>query len=183
VLIRAFTEEFGPHEPVRLRLNHSYQRLEVDVPDDPRIVLTNQFLDNAGVLAFYGELDAYVLPTRGEGFGLTGLEALSTGLPLIATNWSGPAEYLDPADTYPLRYELVDAAGFHFMFRRHFGRWAEPDVMHLRELLRHVYEHRDEAAERGRRAAERVHREWTWARVARQLVADFDLLAQGVTPS
>jgi hypothetical protein len=32
-------------------------------------------------------------------------------LPVIATDWSGPADYLDPADSLPLDYRLIDAPG------------------------------------------------------------------------
>jgi hypothetical protein len=49
--------------------------------------------------------------------------------------------------------------------------------------MRYLYEHRADATDAGRRAAARVQRDWTWARVARQLVDDFDLLAHGVTPA
>jgi glycosyltransferase involved in cell wall biosynthesis len=182
VLIRAFLDEFAPEEPVRLLLKHTYDRCHDYAPRDPRITLITGFVDHAGVLDCLRRMDAFVLPSRGEGFGLTGLEAMATGLPVIATNWSGPAEYLDPADSYPLRYHLVDTGGLRFNFRRQFGQWAEPDLAHLRALMRHVYEHREEAAAKGRLASARVHRDWTWDRIARQLIADFDLLAQGATP-
>lgn len=183
VLLRAFLAEFSPDEPVRLLLKHSYGRLDVEIPEDPRIELRRRFLGHENYLAFFAELDAYVLPTRGEGFALTGLEALSTGLPLIATNWSGPADYLDPSDSFPLRFSFVDAAGVRINRTRHFGLWAEPDITHLRELMRYVYTHRAEAADAGRRAAQRVQRDWTWRRPAQQLIDDFDALAAGVTPA
>ena len=125
-------------------------------------------------------LDAFVLPSRAEGFGLCGLEAMASGLPTIATGWSGPADYLDPADSLALRFELVDAAATEANGVRYFGEWAEPDVDHLRSLLRWLYEHRDEAARMGRMAAARVHRDWTWDRVAARLRDDLDLLAGGV---
>jgi glycosyltransferase involved in cell wall biosynthesis len=124
-------------------------------------------------------MDAFVLPSRGEGFGLTGLEAMATGLPLIATNWSGPVEYLDPADSYPLSYELVDAEGIEVLGVRYFGQWAEPNYEHLRNLMRWIYEHPEEAREKGRLASLRVSKEWTWDRVARQLCHELDELAEG----
>jgi glycosyltransferase involved in cell wall biosynthesis len=183
VLIRAFQAEFELHEPVRLALKHSYGPRDFPAPDDPRIVLSTEFRDDVGVLDFLRTLDVFVLPSRGEAFGLTGLEAMATGLPLIATNWGGPVEYLDPADSYPLNFRLEDVGGALVGDRRRWGQWAEPDVDHLRSLLRHLYEHRDEAAAAGRRASERVHRDWSWERVAAQFVADFDLLAKGLTPT
>lgn len=181
-LIRAFQEEFLPGEPVRLVLKNTWRAYRGDIPDDPRIVPLHGFRRGDDLLDFLRELDAYVLPSRGEGFGLTGIEAMATGLPLIATNWSGPAEYLDPADSYPLRYTLEDTGGEWFGDRRQWGYWAEPDIAHLRQLMRHLFEHREEGIEKGRQASARVHRDWTWQRVAQQVIADFDQLARGVTP-
>ena len=39
--------------------------------------------------------DAYVVPSLRECGGLALLEAMALGLPIVATNWMGPAEYLD----------------------------------------------------------------------------------------
>lgn len=35
----------------------------------------------------YAAADAFVLPSRGEGWGRPHVEAMSMGLPIIATNW------------------------------------------------------------------------------------------------
>jgi glycosyltransferase involved in cell wall biosynthesis len=181
VLLRAFRDEFAPHEPVRLVLNATMTNRWIE-EQVPNVEVRSAFLDHAGLLGYLEELDVCVLPSRGEGFGLCGLEAMATGLPLIATNWSGPADYLDPADTYPLAYELVETGGRDYATMRLFGRWAEPSYEHLRALLRRLYERPDEARAMGRRASARVHAEWTWDRVARQLAADLDLISRGVSP-
>jgi glycosyltransferase involved in cell wall biosynthesis len=181
VLIRAFGDEFAPHEPVRLWLKSWRFGGQLRI-DDPRIELHFGFWSHAQLLMFLQQLDAFVLPSRGEGFGLCGLEAMATGLPTIATNWSGPVEYLDPTDSFPLAYRLVDAVGTESNNRHYTGQWAEPDYEHLRFLLRWIYEHPEEAAQRGQLAAARVHGDWTWERVAWQMRDDFDLLACGVTP-
>jgi glycosyltransferase involved in cell wall biosynthesis len=185
VLVRAFRDEFRPDEPVRLLLKHTGAALRYDLGndlDDPRIVLLTSYRTQAELLEILREMDVFVLPSRGEGFGLTALEAMATGLPLIATNWSGPVDYLDPADSYPLDYELVDARGIASAGVRFFDKWAEPSYEHLRALMRHLYEHRDEAAAKGRLASQRVHTAWTWERAARAMLADFDALAQGMSP-
>src|SRR5262249_10300658 len=106
------------------------------------------------------------------------LEAMSTGLPVIATDWSGPAEYMDPAYSFPLKYRLAEAGGTESKSVRHFGQWAEPDYEHLRFLLRWLYEHPAPAAAKGRLAAKRVHEYWTWDRVATELVQNLDELAE-----
>ena len=182
VLVRAFRAEFALHEPVRLILKNSGGYPVADA-DDPRIELLPGLVSQSDLLPLLGRMDAFVLPSRGEGFGLTGLEAMATGLPLIATNWSGPADYLDPADSLPLDYRLVEAPGVAGPNFRFDGLWAEPDEAHLRRLLRWIYEHQDEAAAMGRQAAARVRRDWTWERVALILRDDLDALAAGVSPA
>jgi glycosyltransferase involved in cell wall biosynthesis len=182
VLVRAFCDEFAPAEPVRLILK-SVDTLPFVPPDDPRIRVVTGFWGHDALLRLLGEMDAFVLPSRAEGFGLCALEAMATGLPTIATNWSGPADYLTPADSLPLHYHLVDAAGTEANGVRYFGQWAEPDVTHLRTLLRWLYEYRDDAGRMGKLAAERVHRAWTWDRAAEQLRNDLDLLANGLSPA
>jgi glycosyltransferase involved in cell wall biosynthesis len=182
VLVRAFREEFGPAEPVRLVLK-SVDELPFVPPADPRIRVITGFWSHDALLRLLEEMDAFILPSRAEGFGLCGLEAMATGLPTIATNWSGPADYLDPADSLPLHYRLVDAAGMEANGVRYFGKWAEPDVTHLRSLLRWLYEHRDDAARMGMLASARVHCAWTWDRAAEQLRNDLDTLANGLSPA
>src|SRR5439155_8208303 len=131
--------------PVRLLLKAAKGAPAYEICD-ARVSLVSGYLPPEALLEFLGRMDAFVLPSRGEGFGLCGLEAMATGLPLVATNWSGPAEYLDPEDGFPLSYRLVDTLGLSSNGVRYFGRWAEPDYEHLRHLLRWLYEHPDEAA-------------------------------------
>ncbi|MBI4870255.1 MAG: glycosyltransferase [Candidatus Riflebacteria bacterium] len=183
VLIRAFLEEFSPREPVRLLLKTLAGTGGLPL-GDPRIVVTGARWDHERLLEYLGELDAFVLPSRGEGFGLCGLEAMATGLPLIATNWSGPTEYLDEGDSFPLAYRLADPQKNPLHLRetnwmRFHGLWAEPDHEHLRHLMRWLYEHPAEAATKGLHAAQRVRESFTWARAARQVVADLTELAEG----
>jgi glycosyltransferase involved in cell wall biosynthesis len=175
VLIRAFRDEFRTEEPVRLVMK-STSPMDAYRTGDARVTCVSGNLDQEALLELLRQMDAFVMPSRGEGFGLCGLEAMSTGLPLIATNWSGPVEYLDPADSFPLSYRLVDADGTRSHNVTYYGHWAEPDYEHLRHLMRWLYEHREEAAQMGRRAAGRVRERWTWDRVAKQFVEDLDAM-------
>lgn len=52
---------------------------------DGKVVLTG-FLSPAAKIALYQGADAYVTPSRYEGFGLTALEAMACGVPTIAAN-------------------------------------------------------------------------------------------------
>ena len=54
---------------------------------DPR--LFSQDLALKDLPKLYKAADAFVLPSRGEGWGRPHVEAMAMGLPVIATNWSG----------------------------------------------------------------------------------------------
>ena len=166
VLVSAFLEEFAPEEPVRLLLKSTQPVPRFAGDDDPRIIRMNGHFGLPALHDLLTQMDVFVLPSRGEAWGMTGLEAMATGLPLIATNWDGPADYLDPQDSMPLSYELVDCEGLYSNSTVYRGRWAEPDRDHLRHLMRWCLESQDQLAPMGRAAAERVRREFTWGRAA-----------------
>ena len=73
--------------------------------------------------------NAFVLPTRGEGWGLPIAEAMALALPVIVTNHSGPAAYATESSAYliPVLDGVTDEKGF-----------AIPDVEILRHHLRQV---------------------------------------------
>jgi glycosyltransferase involved in cell wall biosynthesis len=53
-------------------------------------------------------IKALIAPTRGEGYGLPLLEAAASGLPVLATNWSGHKDFLDTGKWIGFDYEMVD---------------------------------------------------------------------------
>jgi glycosyltransferase involved in cell wall biosynthesis len=92
--------------------------------------------------------DCYVSLHRAEGVGLTISDAMAAGKPVIATGWSGNMDYMNVANSFPVRYRPaeLDRNVAHY---RAGETWAEPSIEHAAEILRYVYEHREEAAMRG----------------------------------
>jgi glycosyltransferase involved in cell wall biosynthesis len=100
----------------------------------------------------YAASDAFVLPSRGEGWGRPHVESMAMGRPVISTNWSGITAFLDDSVGYPLAIDgLVQADGWPAGLR-----WAQPSVGHLRALMRRVVERPGEARDRGARARARM---------------------------
>ena len=92
----------------------------------------------------------------------------NTGLPTILTNWSGPADFGDPDDTFFVSHKMKRAYQFDIIYKTSFakdensGDWAEPSYEEVRHYMRWCYEHRSEAREKGKKAAERIRKYWTW---------------------
>ncbi len=120
-----------------------------------------------GVL--YRSADCYVSAGRGEGWDMPLMEAMASGLPSIATDWGAHTEFVHDGISYPLRVKGTVKAIAKCPYYAGFS-WADPDPDHLAHLLRHVYENRDEAAEKGRVAAVEMRKKWTWRHAARRIV-------------
>ena len=106
------------------------------------------------------EADCYVFPSSGEGWGLPPREAAATGLPVIATDYSGLAEDIEQW-ALPLRVcKEVEASFVGFEDERFAA--AEVCTRDLATLMRWCFEHQEEAAEMGRQASEWIREHGTW---------------------
>jgi glycosyltransferase involved in cell wall biosynthesis len=152
----AFPANTGPRLVIRT-INGDKRILEMEKlkyasRNRPDIVLMDGYLppvENATVTALS---DCYVSLHRSEGFGLTVAEAMALGKPVIATAYSGNLEFMTPENSYlcPARRCEVGPEREPYPASSH---WSEPDIEAARHLLRHVYEHQNEARNKGQRAA------------------------------
>lgn len=171
-LINAFCDCFKRDEPVELVL-HCFNpylpgfdleaHLRRAVPLNGPAIIASHPTNQDGLIRLYNSCDAFVLPTRAEGWGLPITEAMACELPVIVTEYSAPLEYLSPAFAYLIPVEkMISAHDPHFFPANGLGLWAQPDFQSLRRLLRHVFESPAEVREKGRRARAEVCRQWTW---------------------
>ncbi len=130
----------------------------------PHVAFLSTQFEDAELAALYRGCDAFVLPYRGEGFGMPIAEAMACGKPVIVTA-AGPAPefcpskcgYFIPATESPVPDPPPPFGKFVGEWN-----WFEPDVTALARTMRHVYEHPEEAAARGRNAAKAIRRKHTW---------------------
>ena len=122
----------------------------------------------------YCEADCLVHPSHGEGIGMPILEGAATGLPVIFTNWSSPAEYLGEANSYPLSLGPNNTA-----FSPAYpgsgppgenGVWANCHIGHLKHQMFHVLRNPSEARAKGKTAAAIVSSKYNWKESARRLL-------------
>ena len=118
--------------------------------------------------ALYRSADCFVLPTRGEGWGMPILEAMACGLPVICTDWGAQTEFINSDICYPIQVKRLIPAKAKCPYYAGF-EWADPDSEHLRQLMRYVYEHRAEAREKGGLAAQTAISKWTWSKGTKRI--------------
>jgi GT2 family glycosyltransferase len=175
VLIRAFAEEFSPDEDVSLTIHslHMQNAIESQLkislkewvsricdnrPHAPMYITTDPMrMELIG--SFYRNFDVMVIPTRCEGFGNPLAEAGACGLPSIVTGYSGVLDIVDNTTGWLLDYELQPMPLQLVPYFKNYlgGIWAEPSIAHLRKLLRHTFDNREEVTKKGQAALKKSH--------------------------
>src|SRR5262249_38548896 len=124
ILLRAWARAFRADDPVCLVLKTgSFYREDGFVEDRIKSFMRNEFgptpdlapvhlltdlLPADAMPQLYAAADAYVLASRGEGWGRPYMEAQAMGLPTIASAWGGQREFMDEDTSWLVEGELVD---------------------------------------------------------------------------
>jgi glycosyltransferase involved in cell wall biosynthesis len=131
------------------------------------IVVLGRALANDDIPRLYAAAHAYVAATSGEGWGYPYMEAMASGLPTIATRWSGHLEFMHDENSLLCDVErLVPALDPYVGDVMHGQRWALPSARHLAQLLRSVVDEPTRVRQLAQRAREDMSTIWTWQRTA-----------------
>lgn len=183
LLLRAFLNEFSPADDAALvlkirsgdgvyKLEKVMQQHPKPVKKRPAVYIIDQMLSTRELLGLYRACDAFVLPTRGEGWGRPFFEAMLMEMPVIGTNWSGQTDFMNRSNSYLIRVNRLERIqGNEFrLFNGH--RWAEPSVADLQTKMRYVFEHRQEAKAVGRKARAHLLRSYDMDRIAKKVAEE-----------
>lgn len=103
---------------------------EVRKGPNPRFYLMHGDMNDQEVASLYRhpQVKALVALTRGEGYGLPILEAAASGLPIIATGWSGHLDFLKHGKYISVYYQLGEVHPSRVDNRIFVkgARWANP---------------------------------------------------------
>ena len=151
--IYAWTQEFGNDPDVELvvKSNHFVNQedkynelsgwLETIGATNVRVIWGP--IDKSDLIDLYQQSHIFVLPSKGEGWGLPLIEAAAVGLPIITTLHSGHTEFLQhiASSVLPVDYDLapITCQEYQFFYPTedgNWGEWAHPRVDSIRQALR-----------------------------------------------
>jgi len=154
-IIEAFKRAFGARDEavLALKVNNpdatghgaGMQRLRAIAAETPGVMLLEDSMTYAAVLSFYASCDVLVSLHRSEGLGLNMLEAMSLGVPVLATGWSGNMDFTTDECAALVKYSLVDidvprSSPYHVKNMGLVTQWAEPDVDDAAQWMRRLAE-------------------------------------------
>ncbi|RYH42279.1 MAG: glycosyltransferase, partial [Alcaligenaceae bacterium] len=164
VLLDAFLHAFAPSDAsARLTFKVTYPNREIAEVDrlyraaasDPRIQVLDQLMSDTDLHALIGSATAYVSPHRSEGLGLTVIEAMAAGVPVISTPFGGVDAFVTPETAFPIKTQFAELAADYWPYPNGFV-WADPSLQSLASQLRSVHEDQASAKERAKAAKKRV---------------------------
>jgi glycosyltransferase involved in cell wall biosynthesis len=107
--------------------------------DYPNVVIHREWLTVEQERDLVRSMDGFVSVSRGEGFGLMPLQAVSAGVPTILSNAHGHREFADLA-THRIPTTSVPTSEGDW---QNMGDWDEPDREALAEAIKDLYNKRD----------------------------------------
>jgi len=133
--------------------------LRRQIPSQARIELLAAAWSEEQIAAFQERGDCYVSLHRGEGWNYPLFEAAGRGKAIVATDFSGPTEYLDTAAHRLVRHRPAPVRQ-RYAFYSTAMHWAEPEMEHAVEQLRATFAARGQHdSQTG--AAKRIRRDFS----------------------
>ncbi|MEJ8545141.1 glycosyltransferase family 4 protein [Brevibacillus borstelensis] len=190
LLLQAYLEEFTSQDPVALVIKtydgssfdpngtimrKTWQRMieREGVNNPPVLKFLTGGMKYEEIPSFYTAGNCYIIPTRGEGWNLPALEAMSSGIPVITTNWSAHLDFVNDENSYLIaveRMENIPEFGISNDDIYRGSNWAVPLFADIRKWMRHVYEHPQECKQKGMLARENVIRKWSTAKMTTRIL-------------
>jgi len=121
--------------------------------------------------ALHNRGDCYASLDRGEGFGLGGFQAGAVGNPIIVTGFGGALEYAKPEHSYLVDYVETPVFGMPwspwYLLEQD---WAFASATHGAKLMKHVYDNKDEAKEKGLKLQKYIYENFSWQVIGKKIV-------------
>ncbi len=195
-ILQAFVEEFRTEDIELLCLvdnpfsvdgySSTKERLVGNNFHDPRIKNLG-FVGREEYVKLLQTCDCFVSCSRSEGWNLPLLEAISCGVPVIASNCSGQTEYLNMCES-ALKVTAIRQVKPQYTYPKGSqfpGSWYEPDFKELRSKLRYAYKRARHPININLRNGALtdslvIQKEFTWEKAALSGYQELEKLSKGI---
>jgi len=152
----------------------------INLPHYPKIYLVVENMSKEGITALHKRGDCFTLLQRSEGWGLPHFEAAAAGKPVITPGYGGQVDFLKEDNSYLTNYTLCPVGGMTWSpYYTGDQLWCEPDIKDAMDKMRHVYDNREEAKQKGAKAREFVTKNFSWDIVGDLIVNRLHEIDQG----
>jgi glycosyltransferase involved in cell wall biosynthesis len=146
--------------------------------DLPNVYLLHGELSNDEINELYNhpKVKAFATFTKGEGYGRPLLEATLSQKPVIASNWSGHVDFLDPEMSVMLPGELTNvhpSAAVTNMITTE-AKWFTADYKKAGDILEDVYKNYKKYIDGAKRQAYRSRTEFSLEKMSENLLSILD---------
>lgn len=197
VLIKAFLRAFGESKDVVLlissriwgndsKANQNTIRSEIAMykknegfPNAQNIVFFPDVLSEEELPSLFAASNCFVLPSRGEGFGLPWLEAGACQIPVVGTRHGGQLEFLDDEVAYLIEPEGVEDCkrlklgliSSYYKDGALVAKLGDKAINQLSEVMKHIYANYEEAKDKACKFRVKLERNYTWNAAAGRIIA------------
>lgn len=175
-VLTAHRQEFGHLQDIELNLKMTSEGWRVS--GWPNVNIVPDSIELNELVKLYHDNNVYVYPSWGEGFGLTPLQALATGMPTITlSSWAPYARFLDP--NLIVESELSGPPEGHILYglwrEIHPGMMWKPDVASLQRAMRYAYENYDDCVEFAMSQTDEISEYYDWDRLTEEAFKNLNM--------
>jgi len=139
-------------------------------------IIDTRRLPDDELVNLYNKSHAFLLPSMGEGWGLTLCEGQATGLPCVYTPWSGPVDFMKKEWSYPAKWKTIPMRAVRKksvdgeeLELAHQGPVACASVKSITQRMRQIYYGYEEALLKGYKGSYHIRNNFTWRKSAIKL--------------
>lgn len=178
-LIEAFLKEFDEKDNVQLIIKtdkHSKAQKYVQKIKDglnkkgfAPILFEKEVLDSINMAKFLKSADCLVQPTLGEGFGLSGMQCMAVGTPIIITDFSGCLDYANEDNCLLFKkggFTLHNSMDNIPQFRN--KKWAFISVKEIRKKMRYAVDNYGILKKKSKNGYEFVHNNFSYEKIGKK---------------
>jgi len=158
IAVRLIVKTQNANDVHSIHQKRAWESLKARCGEDDRIEVINETYSPSQQRDLIRSSDCLVSLHRAEGLGIDILDALASGIPVIATAYSGNMDLCAPNNTWLVDYDLIPVREDEYVFVENNQLWADPKSDSAIQAMRGVFYGRQERYEKSWAGIADAHR-------------------------